>query len=85
MDEKSLLYKDIRPLIIEEIDQKAHLKGFKPAAKPLETHIGGAITFKGATGIPLPQIGTGKAAFKDEHIVKRAVRIGLLKQIGTRE
>ena len=40
----------------------------------MKTEVGGMITIKEATGIPLPKISTGAAAFKDEFIVKRALR-----------
>lgn len=42
----------------------------------MEVSIGGLISIEKAEGVPLPKIGTGQA-FKDEDIVKRAVRIAV--------
>jgi len=49
--------------------------GEKPYLRPIETSLGCQITIIGASGVPLPQVGTGNSAFHDEDIVKRAVRV----------
>lgn len=77
IDPKTMLWKDVRGIKSEEMSKNKDniSKGFLPDLKPIETQIGGMITVKGATGVPLPQLGAGKQSFKDEHIVKRGLRV----------
>ena len=71
-----MLWKDV--LAVESEDMSADSrKGFTPYLRPIETSLGCLITLIGAQGVPLPHLGQGAAAFKDEDIVKRAVRIAI--------
>ena len=74
VNQNTMLWNDLRPCLSEDVDQKVKNQGFQPALKPINTEVGGMITIKEATGIPLPQLSSGAAAFKDEFIVKRALR-----------
>lgn len=47
----------------------------KPHHRPIQTKLGASITLVSAQGVPLPAQGGGSTSFKDEHIIKRAVRI----------
>ena len=47
----------------------------------IETSLGGQITVVGASGVPLPKVGE-KSSFKDEHIVKRVIRVAVEKYCG---
>ena len=51
------------------------MPGYKPHLRPIETSAGCKFILKEATGVPLPKVDQ-KSTFKDDHIVKRAIRIG---------
>ena len=70
-----MLWKDVLEPASE--DQKDAGKGSKPLLKPIESQAGCMLTISDAQGVPLPIPGQGAGAFKDDDIVKRAVRIAI--------
>lgn len=71
-----MLWKDVREVRSEidlvDLDVK---KGQRPHIRPIETTVGCQFVVLQATGVPLPQVADG--AFKDDYIVKRAVRVAI--------
>lgn len=70
-----MLWKDIRQVGTDDL--RTADKNFKPKLRPMETSSGCLITLDRAEGVPLPQVGNESKAFKDEFIVKRAIRIAV--------
>ena len=75
IDPSTMLWKDVLEPAPE--DQKDAGKGSKPLLKPIESQAGCMLTISDAQGVPLPIPGQGAGAFRDEDIVKRAVRIAI--------
>ena len=76
VDPQTMLWKDVLGVESEDLPADTR-KGYKPYLRPIETSVGCSLTLIGAQGVPLPQLGQGQAAFKDDDIVKRAVRIAI--------
>lgn len=83
IDPGTMLWKDVLEPGPEDL-QHDSAKGSKPRLRPIESTVGCQITLQDAQGVPLPQPGQGAAAFKDEDIVKRAVRIAIEHAPGQR-
>lgn len=75
IDPSTMLWKDVLEPAPE--DQKDAGKGSKPLLKPIESQAGCMLTISDAQGVPLPIPGQGAGAFRDDDIVKRAVRIAI--------
>jgi len=82
IDPNTMLWKDI----LDPSDHKLHSTDWKkklekpsqgdtPYLRSMESLIACEFTMKGAEGVPLPKPGKDVQAFRDEDIVKRAVRV----------
>jgi hypothetical protein len=71
-----MLWKDILPPKTEQLTGEFQKPSQRPNLLPITTALGASITLVSAQGVPLPAQGGG-SSFKDEHIVKRAVRIAI--------
>ena len=82
VDPKTMLWKDVRECKTEDMTADAK-KGYRPDARPIESTIACLISLVEAQGVPLPQLGDSsanakkKSTFRDDHIVKRAIRIAI--------
>lgn len=82
IDPKTMLWKDVRQVRSEDLQGTSFQKPEnKPFTGLLESTIGGQITLVKASGVPLPKVGEG-SSFKDEHIVKRVIRVAVEKYYG---
>jgi hypothetical protein len=81
IEPETMLWKDVLPV---ESSDLAGKQNFTPYLRPIETSIGAQLTFQIAQGVPLPKVGgsDGKGSYKDEDIVKRAVRIAIERRTG---
>jgi len=79
IDPQTMMWKDVLPVESSDLVGK---QNFTPYLRPIETSVGAQLTFISASGVPLPKVGgsDGKGNFKDEDIVKRAVRIAIEKR-----
>lgn len=76
IDPQTMLWKDVLPVKTEELTGDMQSKTHRPHLRPIATSLGASITLVSAQGVPLPAQGGG-SSFKDEHIVKRVVRIAI--------
>lgn len=74
-----MLYKDLFPVLKENLTENMNQLAFQPRVRPLYTQLGCQITFDEGTGVPMPASGNG---FDPKtQIVKRMVRVGLYDTI----
>lgn len=71
-----MLWKDVRDVRSEhDLKNFENKPGHRPYLRPIDTSVGCKLILKECTGVPLPKA-DAKSTFKDEHVVKRVVRIG---------
>lgn len=75
IDPATMLYKDLYPVMQENLNPNQMQLQFQPRVRPLITEVGCQILFEEATGVPLPASGSGFDS--RTQIVKRVVRVGL--------
>lgn len=75
IDPQSMLWKDVNPIKTEELTPEMQNKQNRPSMRPIATQLGAQITLINARGVPLPKEGSGN--FRDEHIIKRAIRVAI--------
>lgn len=72
-----MTWRDMLPLINEQMTREMQQKGCKPHIRPIPNEHGCEITIESAQGIPLPE---DDKNFSRDMIVKRAVRIGIFDE-----
>mmetsp|Transcript_16478 Transcript_16478/g.25433 ORF Transcript_16478/g.25433 Transcript_16478/m.25433 type:complete len:134 (-) Transcript_16478:1060-1461(-) len=77
VDPRTLLWKDTRSANNKGFSSDGRRQNLKDIGiLPFATTEGGLILVNGASGVPLPRVGE-RSSFKDEDIVKRAIRFSL--------
>jgi hypothetical protein len=85
VDPETMLWKDVLPpqpsesLPADLAKLAKELPRNVPQLRPITSSAGCSITLVSASGVPLPALGAGEGggAFKDEFIVKRAIRVAI--------
>ena len=78
VDPRTMLWKDMYPVISEMLTPEMQKPDNKPQFRPMETKLGIEITLESAEGIILPK---NSDTFKRADVLKRAVRVGIFDDV----